>query len=83
MIFVCDIAKKEEKSWKEPKILCGISDCFCKHVEWKDGIWVQTQEAKECPKYTLPEYLARRARKQKDSIRASMIQKLAQRDEES
>jgi hypothetical protein len=50
-------------SYKAPKIICELSGCFCKHVEWqkhegKTG-WSQTDEVKECPKFMDAEIYAK------------------------
>lgn len=40
---------------KQPKILCKLSGCLCKHVGWDHGQHMQTEEVTDCPKYELHE----------------------------
>lgn len=48
----CKLADGESKNTVGTKaIFCSISGCYCKHVTWQDGEYIQDNTVKECPKF--------------------------------
>lgn len=54
-MFICSNAQLEQREHFSPRVICGISGCFCKHQDWvsygKPKGWIQTEDARECPKF--------------------------------